>query len=151
MTQQEICQKLLPSIQKSPIYTKSGVFKYRIPGERISTIVDGNLETSNFAPCTTKVVMVGPKNEEYLVDTDKFSSKYTVITVAPEDGSGYGTASANGKIHAIQVVSENFIPSFIAAWGEQMNVTLGGFYACPVGGNEVYFIDEEVFYATYSV
>lgn len=93
--------------------------------------------------------MIGPKNEEYLVDVSKFENRYAIIEVADWNGKFFGTVKPKGKINAIQVTSDNFVPSFVAAWGEQMNVTLGGFYACPVDGSEVYFIDEEVFYATY--
>lgn len=150
MTQQEMCEKLLPSIQKSPIYTKSGKYEYRVPGEWLKTYVDGNFETQNFLPCTTHMVIRGIKGEQFAIPVSSFMERYEIIEPSSDLGA-WGECLAKGKIKVALVTSENFVHSFIAAWGEQMNVTLGGFYACPVGGNEVYFIDKEVFYATYSV
>lgn len=150
MTQQEICNSLLPTIQSSPIYEKFGLFEYRYPFERIVTIIDGEIETTQMCICADKVVMKGPKGELYCIPVEKFRARYEFIDGAPTPwGEEFGIVKAKGKINAIQVTSDNFVASFVAAWGEQMNVTLGGFYACPVDGNEVYFIDEEVLYATY--
>lgn len=153
MTQQEICTQLLPAIQKSPVYEKFGVFGYRFPFELIETVIDGKLETTQMCICTNKVVMKGPKGELYCIDATAFEKKYEFTDErkvwTPDMGTEFGLVKAKGKINAIRVTEANFIPSFIAAWDEQMNVTLGGYYACPVDGNEVYFIDGEVFYATY--
>lgn len=153
MTQQEICEQLLSTIQESPIYEKFGVFGYRFPFERIETVIDGKLETTQMCICTDKVVMKGPKGELYCIDNSAFEKKYEFADKqqvwTPDMGTEFGLVKAKGKINAIRVTSDNFVPSFVAAWGEQMNVTLGGYYACPVDGNEVYFIDEEVFNQTY--
>ena len=153
MTQQEICEQLLTAIQQSPIYEKFGVVEYRFPFELIETVIDGKLETTQMLICTDKVILKGPKGELYAIDANKFATRYEGLTNwLPEFGKEkFGTVKPKGKINAIRVTTDNFVASFIAAWGEQMNATIGGFYACPIGGNEVYFIDEEVFYQTYKL
>jgi len=151
MTQQEICNSLLPTIQSSPIYEKFGVFEYRIPGERIVTTIDGKLETTQFAKCHDKIVMTGPAGESYLIGIHYFNDRYQIIDPAGDQGQSFGKALALGSINAIRVTTENFVDSFIAKWREEMFPTIGGFYACPVGGNEVYFIDEAVFSKTYKL
>lgn len=143
ISQLDICKKLLPVINQSPVYEKSGTYKFRIPedGERLETIVNGKLETVNTAK--DSVAITGPLGEEYFIPKLDFDKKYEIIDQT--------TAKAKGKIKAVKVTINNFVPAFVARWGEEMRVTIGGWYACPVDGDEIYFIDQHVFDQTYKM
>jgi len=148
VTQAQMCSNLLPIIQNSPVYQKVGSFRYypASEGEVIETWTNGTLETTNTAKAGD-MVLVGPLGEKHLIGAQMFADRYEITEPYTEREMGY--ALAKGKIKAIKVTDENFETSFIATWDEEMFPTIGGWYACPEGKTEIYFIHEEAFEKTY--
>jgi hypothetical protein len=149
-SQAQMCDAYLAKIKESPVYDKFGQFRFRpsIEGETIDSIINGEIETTNTAKARD-VVLLGTLNEMYLIGESKFKSRYEVLTDYSE--REFGIAKATGKINAIKVTEENFEESFVASWDEEMFPQVGGWYACPVEGEEVYFINEKAFEETYKL
>lgn len=151
-SQVQMCETYLAQIKESPIYDKFGEFQFYFTteGEIVETWIGGKLETTNTAKAGD-VCLFGPLGEKYLIGESKFKSRYEVLCEPGKQERATGLAKATGKINAIKVTEGNFEESFIAAWDEEMFPQVGGWYACPVEGEEVYFINEKAFEETYKL
>lgn len=149
-SQKQMCDAYLAKIKESPVYDKFGEFKFHttIEGEIVETWIGGKLETTNTVKAGD-ICLIGPLGEKYLLSEEKFKARYEIID--PYSEREPGTVKAVGKINAIKITDENFEESFIANWGEEMFPQVGGWYACPVEGEEVYFINEKAFEETYKL
>lgn len=61
------------------LYKKDAIVQARkaILGEEIITLIDGKIETHNFAS-ENQVVIKGPKDEEYLISLNTFKFRYVL-------------------------------------------------------------------------
>ncbi|MDU8350761.1 hypothetical protein RYA05_02515 [Pseudomonas syringae pv. actinidiae] len=128
-------------------YKKTGTIqaKLAICGEKIDTVIDGVLETTNTAK-EKDMVVKGPAGELYLIGYEKFASRYKVANEPTENFSDY---EATGECFAFEYKGDDF--SFTAPWNEEMIVKSGDFLASPDSKiNEVYRIEKVVFAKTYS-
>lgn len=124
-------------------YQKVGVVKARPAkvGERIDTVIDGKLETTNKANVGDYVV-TGPKGEEYIISWDKFKKRY-VKTSNPGEYKAIGTCWAFKLKQPI---------AFTASWGELMTGQPGDFIASTDSkGSDPYRIEHDIFLKTYRV
>lgn len=127
-------------------YTKKGEVEARkaVAGEKIVTILDGEIETSNTAKAND-VIIKGPKGEEYIVDSEKFGKRY-------EGGSlsdSFSKFKAKGETFGIEYSGQPI--EFMAAWGEKMILKTGDFLCNPDKDKpgDLYRIEKEAFGMTY--
>jgi len=139
--------------RKTNLYKKIGTAFARkaIKGEKISTEIDGEVETTN----TTKendVIRKGPKGELYIVSNAKFKSRYKDTDKLSDEFKEF---DATGLIRAYQYKGNHFSIKFIASWGEEMICKEGDYLATTVKNEtdenveEVYRIESSVFSITY--
>lgn len=126
--------------KKAEITARKGVV-----GEEIVTVmVDGLVETKNVVKKdengNTGWVVTNPSGEKYIVEDAVFSDKYEPIEGADGKFRPKGKPVTAGKI------SESI--SFIAPWGETMNVVSGG-YLVFTSMDDIYAIQEKEFFDTY--
>lgn len=137
--------------RKTNLYKKIGTAFARkaIKGEKISTEIDGEVETTNTAK-ENDVIMKGPKGELYIVSTAKFKSRYKDTDKLSDEFTEF---VATGLIRAFQHEGDSF--KFIASWGEEMICKDGDYLATTVKNEtdenveEVYRIESSVFSITY--
>jgi len=144
--QEQMIKLFLENVDKACTYKKQGLVQARlaIPGEKIETILDGVIETTNIAK-DNDVIVKGIKGEEYIVSSDKFKSRYIVVVPLSNLFFNY---EPNGSCFAYEYVGESF--SFMAAWNEPMIVNSGDYLATTdVSVPEVYRIEKEAFFLTY--
>jgi hypothetical protein len=130
------------------LYKKVGVTKARLAqqGERIETVVDGKVETTNTANAED-VVLKGPKGEEYIISGDKFRARYAGPSLTDEFQSYHPT----GTTYAVEW--SNGPARFKASWGEMMIIEDGDFLCSPteVPQGDLYRVEGEVFDQTYEL
>lgn len=150
-SQVQMCETYLAQIKESPVYDKFGEFRfyYATEGEIVETFTNA-VETTNTAKLGD-VVLIGSLGEKYIIGKSTFESRYEVLCEPGKQERATGLAKATGKINAIRVDEGNFEESFMPTWDEVMHSQLGGWYACPVGKSEVYFINEKAFEETYKL
>jgi hypothetical protein len=125
----------------TPYYKKCAIVTARTAqaGEKIETIVNGQRETVNVANDGDYVVR-NPGGEEYIVETPRFESRYTLIE---------GTADQYLPTGApVQVVELDENVQFVAPWGETQYILAGGYLIH--NGDEVYGIQRQEFLDTYA-
>lgn len=95
-------------------YNKYGTVEVRLAkdGEKIDTIINGKLETTNKAG-SNDVVIKNPTGELYIISKSKFLSRYTIGTLTTE----FNTAKATGYCYAFVYTGKPF--TFMAPWGEK--------------------------------
>lgn len=114
-------------------------------GEEIITIMKNGLkETRNIVSLDETGqpgwVVTNPSGEEYIVPNEKFLEKYEIDERDEEHYKPKGKV-----ITAIQVKED---VSFVASWGEKMNIKKGG-YLVINNPNDIYGIQEDEFNKTY--
>lgn len=118
-----------------------------IPGEKIETYIDDVLETTNVVK-DDQVVVRGVSGEEYVIDLEKFESRYE----GPEITDEYQVYDAIGEVFAAQYNGDDVL--FEAPWGESMILEPGDYLAHgsteEVSGN-IYRIEKDVFDKTYEL
>jgi hypothetical protein len=115
-------------------------------GETISTIMkDGHVETKNIAK-SNQVVIKNPDGEEYIIDREKFEKRYDTNSVKMT--GDYQSFKANGGPVEVIRLNQNENVSFIAPWGEKMEIKGGGVIVNG-GPNDIYGIQPEEFQNTY--
>lgn len=130
-------------------WKKSAKVKARkaVPGETIVTIMkDGHEETTNTAK-ENQMVVKNPDGEEYIIDNKKFNDRYKLFSNKVEN-----------KFKTYIPVSDPIRPYFLeedenvefdAPWGETMKIKGGG-VIINNGPNDIYGIQKNEFYSTYS-
>lgn len=150
-TQKEIIDMFKANEADVETYQKFGKFDARkaIDGERITTTINGETETTNVAKLGD-VVVRGPEGEQYIISDAKFKDRYKVDKPLTKDFQKY---EATGKINAFKYIGKPF--KFIASWGEEMICNDGDYLAAPFSNDgtvkEVYRIEENVFNKTYKL
>ncbi len=131
-------------------YKKYGAVDARlaIPGEKITTVIDGEIETTNVANRGDVVVMntTTKSREQYIITIDKFNGRY----VDPQNlVESWGTFFPSGETDAF--VWDGNSMSFIAPWGEEMIVHNGDYIArIPGTSDDIYRIARDEFLNTYT-
>ncbi len=116
-------------------------------GETITTVLNDEFnETENVVqldPKTGKAgwVVRGVSGEEYIVSDSAFCQKYSAV-----EGKQNTYIPKGAPIIAVQI-HENI--SFVAPWGELMNIADGG-YIVLSEGDDIYGIQEKEFLSSYS-
>jgi len=127
-------------------YTKKGEVEARkaVAGEKIVTILDGEVETSNTAKAND-VVIKGPKGEEYIVDSEKFAKRYEGGNLSDD----FSKFKAKGETFGFEYSGQPI--EFMAAWGEKMILKTGDFLCSPDKDKpgDLYRIEREAFGMTY--
>lgn len=128
------------------LYQKTGEVEARIAktGEMIATVIDGEIETINYA-LDGNVVVKNPSGEEYILTRGKFDSRYR----GPEPDDEYQTYEATGTTYAVEWTHGP--GEFKASWGEMMIINDGD-YLCSVTkapDGDLYRIEAEAFATTY--
>lgn len=148
LTQDEVVQIFTSSDRQR--YRKFGTVRARLAqeGERVVTEIDGKVETTNTASAGD-VIVTNPGGEEYIIQVDKFTSRYT----GPELTSENQEYEAAGE--AFSTVWTGPESTFQASWGEQMIIEPGDMLTSlsedgmPKGKFGVYRIEKNAFAQTY--
>ena len=132
---------------KSDQYVKSTTIKARkgIVGEKISTITSNGLhETDNIVSKDQNGnidwIAINRTGEQYIIKDSVFSEKYEPVEDTGDVFRPRGKPIVAGRIN------ENI--SFVAPWGENMNLVSGG-YLVITDMNDIYGVQEEEFKKTY--
>lgn len=128
-------------------YVKSTTIKARkgIVGEKISTITSNGVhETDNIVSKdqngNVDWVVTNITGEKYIIKDSVFSEKYESVEGTGDVFRPKGNPILAGKI--------NESISFVAPWGENMNLVSGG-YLVFTDMNDIYGVQEEEFKRTY--
>ena len=149
-TQEDMKRLFVANASLHDAYQKQGTAQIRKGkvGETVVTTIDGEDETKK----TVKdgdVVVKGPKNELYVISSEKFKNRYEYT--AKELTDEFQEYVATGKILAYEHTGDQF--SFIASWDEEMICKNGDYLASPsldLPPPEVYRIERSIFDKTYS-
>lgn len=155
-TQEEILEKMMPSLKTAVKYEKYKEIYARkaVAGEEIETVTSDGLETKNTAQAGDYIVRnTTQAGEMYIVKKEKFEKRYRYID--KPDGK-WEIYKAIGVIKAVEV-DEKLIKNigtkdeffFIAPWGEKMVVKKGDYLVSPLDYSEVYRIAKKEFFETY--
>ena len=118
-----------------------------VPGEVIYTITsDNHEETKNIAKANQMVVQ-NPDGEEYIIDIDKFKSRYTRAT--DEISNGYILYDPISYPVRPYFLNKDENVQFIAPWGSIMKIRGGG-VLIDNGPDDIYGIQPDEFRSTYS-
>ncbi|MEI6170049.1 MAG: PGDYG domain-containing protein [Candidatus Saccharibacteria bacterium] len=104
-----------------------------------TVLADGHVETTNTAK-PGDFIVTNPSGEQYVIDEEKFKSKYEPITNQAGHYKAVGT-----PIKAVQINSD---VSFKAPWGEEMHMRAGDFIV-DAGNGDRYGIAQKEFNETY--
>lgn len=113
--------------------------------EVVTTMKNGLVETKNVVHLDEKTgnpgwIVTNPDGEKYIVEDSVFQKKYEID---PENPAQY--KPVGGPVQCV-VVNEDI--SFLAPWGEEMNIAAGGVLVL-AGENDIYGIQAEEFARTY--
>ncbi len=113
--------------------------------EVITQMKNGLVETKNVVKVDPETdepdwIVTNPDGEQYIVPDKTFRKKYEVEV----DAEGYHRPKG-GPVKAVQI---NEDISFMAPWGEKMNIEKGG-YLVVNAPNDIYGIQQEEFNNTY--
>jgi hypothetical protein len=116
-------------------------------GERVETIIGGNLETVNIAACGD-ILVENPGGERYLVSGEKFALRYERYE---QDGAACaeGFESYRCISDAVPCVRLERNVEFTAPWGELMRIERGG-YLVLSAPDDLYGVERSAFVTTYS-
>lgn len=144
---QDCSIEFFEAFKKAPISAVQGVV-----GQEIKTVIcsgdkDDFLETINTVKVDPRTgnpgwIVTNPDGEKYVVADGDFHEKYVKDSDDPLSDvyNPIGTPVLVGRI--VEDIS------FIAPWGEEMNIKAGGFLVL-ASTNDIYGIQEEQFYNTY--
>ena len=144
-TQEEVFKEIWSGSSIENFQKKGEVLARKaIEGEKINTIIDGELETTNVAK-KGDVVVKGVKDEEYIMSKEKFDNRYS----GGEVGDAFSTFKAKGKTWAMEYVGKPI--EFVASWGEKMILKTGDFLCNPEKDKpgDLYRIEKSAFNQTY--
>jgi len=144
-TQEEVFKEIWSGSSVENFQKKGEVLARKaIEGEKINTIIDGELETTNVAK-KGDVVVKGVKDEEYIMSKEKFDNRYS----GGEVGDAFSTFKAKGKTWAMEYVGKPI--EFVASWGEKMILKTGDFLCNPEKDKpgDLYRIEKSAFNQTY--
>ena len=144
-TQEEVFKEIWSGSSIENFQKKGEVLARKaIEGEKINTIIDGELETTNVAK-KGDVVVKGVKDEEYIMSKEKFYNRYS----GGEVGDAFSTFKAKGKTWAMEYVGKPI--EFVASWGEKMILKTGDFLCNPEKDKpgDLYRIEKSAFNQTY--
>lgn len=144
-TQEEVFKEIWSGSSVENFQKKGEVLARKaIEGEKINTIIDGELETTNVAK-KGDVVVKGVKDEEYIMSKEKFDNRYS----GGEVGDAFSTFKAKGKTWAMEYVGKPI--EFVASWGEKMILKTGDFLCNPEKDKpgDLYRIEKSAFKQTY--
>lgn len=147
ITQSDMVKLFNDNKHLARLYIKDTVVKARkaVYGEEIITLIDGKIETHNFAK-ENHIVIKGPKDEEYLILLDTFTNRYVIDKEISYD---YQDFQSRGTCLAFQYIGEAF--HFYAACGIKMLIENFDFIGSPESWHEIYRIEKEVFFKTYKI
>lgn len=113
-------------------------------GEKIQTIINGELETNNIVKEPSAIIK-GPLGEEYIISLVKFHKLYEGKDLT----SDLQVFKSKGKVFGILYEGENI--DFLASWGERMILNSGDMLvtANKEEAGDVYRIEKEAFLKTY--
>ncbi|WP_407579536.1 hypothetical protein [Citrobacter koseri] len=141
-TQEEVFKEIWSGSSVENFQKKGEVLARKaIEGEKINTIIDGELETTNVAKKGDVVV----KDKEYIMSKEKFDNRYS----GGEVGDAFSTFKAKGKIWAMEYVGKPI--EFVASWGEKMILKTGDFLCNPEKDKpgDLYRIEKSAFTQNY--
>ena len=144
-TQEEVFKEIWSGSSIENFQKKGEVLARKaVEGEKINTIIDGELETTNVAK-KGDVVVKGVKDEEYIMSKEKFDNRYS----GGEVGDAFSTFKAKGKTWAMEYVGKPI--EFVASWGEKMILKTGDFLCNPEKDKpgDLYRIEKSAFNQTY--
>lgn len=125
-------------------FAKVNAVKGRAGQEVVTVMANGLEETRNVVKAdefgNPGWIITNPSGEQYIVPDKKFKQRYDLA-------KGYNNIypSIYSPIDAIQI---NEDISFVAPWGETMNIEKGG-YLVINSKDDIYGIQEKEFYETY--
>lgn len=127
-------------------YQKTAKTKIRkaTPGKVYETVINGIVETTNTAKKDSYEVR-GESGEIYLISEEKLKTRYVWEN---NDADGWGIYAAIGKVHAVCYYGNSLV--FKAPWGEDMICNEGDFLCSTGGSDDVYRIERDTFFRTYS-
>jgi hypothetical protein len=130
-------------------YKKKGRVDIRpgVPGEVITTVIDGERETVNTA-ATGDYVVRGVKGELYIIKAGALAKRYGGPLTA-SDKDGFRRYPAKGDFYGFRYEGEPF--KFVAPWNEDMIAKPGDYIGTnAMGSNEYYRVEQSAFAATYA-
>lgn len=115
-----------------------------VMGERIETIINGEVETNNLVKEPSAIIK-GSLGEEYVVSLVKFYKLYEGNDLTDD----FQFFKAKGKVFGILYEGENI--DFLASWGERMILNSGDMLVTSnkEEAGDVYRIEKEAFLKTY--
>ncbi len=132
--------------EKIHLAVKSAMVRARpgTVGEQIITkMANGLVETINTVSEKDSWIITNPDGEEYIIKNSTFVEKYHPV---PTEGGMY---LPKPKPQLFIQIDEDI--SFLASWGEDMNILSGGFLnITKLSSNDVYGIQGPEFAKTYS-
>lgn len=144
-TQEEVFKEIWSNSNVEQFEKKGDVqARKAVENEKIDTIINGEIETTNIAK-KNDVVVKGIKNEEYIMSQEKFNTRYSGGNI----GEDFSTFKAKGKTWAMEYVGKPI--EFVASWGEKMIINTGDFLCNPEKNKsgDLYRIEKSVFSQTY--
>lgn len=138
--------QIMEAVKGASITAKRGV-----PGQIVRTYTrseDGSdfYETKNIVKVDKNGqpgwIVTNPDGERYIVKDEDFKAKYI------QDADGSNVYRPKGKPVLVAGITEDI--SFIAPWGEEMNIQAGGFLVL-AGKDDIYGIQGPAFAKTYVI
>ena len=122
-------------------------FKIHAGTEKVETIIDGVLETTNTA--TSKdFIVCGTKGEKYVMSSESAEKRYVIEF--KRENLMCDTYTLTTKPIIIDCKENKEALTFTASWGEEMNAKEGD-YLVYENDKLSYSIDKEVFFNTYEL
>lgn len=146
LNQVEMIENLVKNQSNVKLYKKISTVKAKFAneGDKLETIINGELETVNTAK-NYDLLVEGIDGEQYFVNIEKFLDRYIVETNFTNE---FQVFQAKGYCYAYEYLGEDI--KFIAPWNEEMIVKKGDFLATPNEEvREVYRIERNIFFKTY--
>ena len=157
ITQQEMLANFLPILEKSgKRYKKKSMVRAKkaVPGLVVVTKTSDGEETKNTAEAGDWLVENQTStNELYLVKSETFKKKYTLVQALEK---GWGCYQPKGEILGIVVENDHLksfnvssVMEFQAPWRDTMIVKTGDMLVVPLDKDEIYRIAKKEFGETY--
>lgn len=157
ITQQDMLIHFLPIFEKSgKKYRKISLIKAKkaIPGTVVITMTSDGVETKNTALAGDMLVQNQTSSEEqYLVKSETFESKYTMIDSL---GNGWACYKPKGIMIGYELTDEDLKSfgvtdriEFQTPWKDTMFVRKGDYLVTNSGLNEIYRVARKEFLETY--
>ena len=157
ITQQEMLANFLPILEKSgKHYKKKSMVRAKkaVPGLVVVTKTSDGEETKNTAEAGDWLVENQTStNELYLVKSETFKKKYTLVQALEK---GWGCYQPKGEILGIVVENDHLksfnvssVMEFQAPWRDTMIVKTGDMLVVPLDKDEIYRIAKKEFGETY--